>query len=99
MSENALEGTLGRTKISEYTTPPMNALVTALPGLVIIFVLAGGVNALAGVLLLISMAQLFQMKCNSIAYLRKFFTFCSNQKYQLRSNNHVLRLPNLTRTP
>ena len=50
MSENALEGTLGRTKISEYTTPPMNALVTALPGLVIIFVLAGGVNALAGVL-------------------------------------------------
>ena len=29
----------------------MNALVTALPGLVIIFVLAGGVNALAGVLL------------------------------------------------
>ena len=53
MSENALEGTLCRTKISEYTTPPMNALVTALPGLVIIFVLAGGVNALAGVLLLI----------------------------------------------
>ena len=51
MSENALEGTLCRTKISEYTTPPMNALVTALPGLVIIFVLAGGVNALAGVLL------------------------------------------------
>ena len=50
MSENALEGTLGRTKISEYTTPPMNALITALPGLVIIFVLAGGVNALAGVL-------------------------------------------------
>ena len=50
MSENALEGTLCRTKISEYTTPPMNALVTALPGLVIIFVLAGGVNALAGVL-------------------------------------------------
>ena len=57
---NALEGTLiiielkrnslGRTEISEYTTPPMNALVTALPGLVIIFVLAGGVNALAGVL-------------------------------------------------
>ena len=31
----------------------MNALVTALPGLVPIFVLAGGVNALAGVLLLI----------------------------------------------
>ena len=28
----------------------MNALVIALPGLVIIFVLAGGVNALAGVL-------------------------------------------------
>ena len=32
------------------------------------------------------------MKCNSIAYLREFFTFCSNQTYQLRSNNHVLRL-------
>ena len=29
---------LGRTEISEYTTPPMNALVTALPGLVVIFV-------------------------------------------------------------
>ena len=60
MFKNALEGTLlitdlkrnslGRTEISEYTTPPMNALVTALPGLMIIFVLAGGVNALAGVL-------------------------------------------------
>ena len=57
---NALEGTLkitdlkrnslGGTEISEYT-PPINALVTALPGLVPIFVLAGGVNALAGVLL------------------------------------------------
>ena len=33
------------------------------------------------------------MKGNSIAYLREFFTFCSNQTYQLRSNNHVLRLP------
>ena len=33
------------------------------------------------------------MKGNSIAHLREFFTFCSNQKYQLRSNNHVLRLP------
>jgi len=33
------------------------------------------------------------MKCNSIAYLREFFTFCSNQTYQLRSSNHVLRLP------
>ena len=41
---------LGRTEISEYTPPPMNALFTALPGLVPIFVLAGGVNALAGVL-------------------------------------------------
>ena len=59
MSENALAGTLGRTKISEYTTPPMNALVTALPGLVIIFVLAGGVNALAGVLLDIQMMGVF----------------------------------------
>ena len=57
MSENALEGTLCRTKISEYTTPPMNALVTALPGLVIIFVLAGGVNALAGVLFDFIMGQ------------------------------------------
>ena len=28
----------------------MNSLVTALPGLVIIFILAGGVDALAGVL-------------------------------------------------
>ena len=42
---------LGRTEISEYTTPPMKALDTSLPGLVIIFVLAGGVNALASVLL------------------------------------------------
>ena len=41
---------LGRTEKSEFTSPPMNALVTALPGLVPIFVLAGGVNALAGVL-------------------------------------------------
>ena len=32
------------------------------------------------------------MKGNSIAYLREFFTFCSNQTYQLRSKNHVLRL-------
>ena len=33
------------------------------------------------------------MKCNSIAYLREFFTFCSNQTCQLRSSNLVLRLP------
>ena len=33
----------------------MNALVAALPGLVPIFVLAGGVNALAGVLLIYNM--------------------------------------------
>ena len=61
ISQNALEGTLiitdlkrnslGRTEISEYTTPPMDALVTALPGLVTIFVLADGENALAVVLL------------------------------------------------
>ena len=41
---------LGRTEISEYTPPPMNSVVTALPGLVPIFDSAGGVNALAGVL-------------------------------------------------
>ena len=41
---------LGRTEISEYTPPPMNSLVTALPGLVPIFVSAGGENSLAGVL-------------------------------------------------
>ena len=35
----------------------MNALVTALLGLVPIFVLAGGVNALAGVLLLFKMIK------------------------------------------
>ena len=35
------------------------------------------------------------MKCNSVAfsYHREFFTFCSSQTYQLRSNNLVLRLP------
>ena len=57
MAKNALEGTLiitdlkrsslGRTEISEYTPPPMNASYSLVP----IFVLAGGVNALAGVLL------------------------------------------------
>ena len=34
------------------------------------------------------------MRYNSIAYFREFFTFCSNQTYhQLRSSNHVFRLP------
>ena len=33
------------------------------------------------------------IKGNSIEYLREFFIFCSNQTYQLRSNNNVLRLP------
>ena len=33
------------------------------------------------------------IKGNSIDYLREFFIFCSNQTYQLRSNNNVLRLP------
>ena len=32
------------------------------------------------------------MKSDSIAYLGEFFTFCSNQTYQLRCSNHVLRL-------
>ena len=41
---------MGRTEISECTPPPKNSLVTALPGLVPIFVSAGGMNALAGVL-------------------------------------------------
>ena len=40
------------------------------------------------------------MKGNSIDNLRDFFTFGSNQlTYQLRSNNHVLRLPKPTRMP
>ena len=38
----------------------MNALVTALPGLVPIFVSAGGVNALAGVLLILGSGASFR---------------------------------------
>ena len=34
------------------------------------------------------------MKGNSFNYLRELFTISSNQIYQLRSNNHVLYLPN-----
>ena len=30
------------------------------------------------------------MKGNSTDYLRKFFTICTNQSYELRSNNNVL---------
>ena len=45
---------LGRTEISEYTPPPMNALVTALPGLVPIFVLVGVVREAEGILLTFS---------------------------------------------
>ena len=58
MSKNALEGTLiitdlkrsslGRTEISEYTPPPPNERSSY--SLVPIFVLAGRVNDLAGVL-------------------------------------------------
>ena len=33
------------------------------------------------------------MKGNSTDYLHKFFTICTNQTYELRSNNHVLHLP------
>jgi hypothetical protein len=33
------------------------------------------------------------MKGNSTDYLRKFFTICTNQTCELRSNNHVLHLP------
>ena len=59
-----------RTEISKYTTLPMNALVTALPGPVIIFVLVGGVNALAGVLLLRKFVSLSCNVCMFVYFLK-----------------------------
>ena len=80
MSSNALEGTLiitdlkrnslGRTEISEYTTPPMNALVTALPGLVPIFCFGRWSERLSRRLVILkNFLILFPTKINFLLYL------------------------------
>ena len=64
----------------------MNALVTALPGLVIIFVLAGGVNALAGVLSTIKSSKsiLQQKMCNFI------FNDNKNDRHYLKDHKNCI---------
>ena len=62
----------------------MNSLVTALPGIVLIFVLAGGVNALAGV-------SCHNFKTNSVVRLKYgtapcIFSHVTNIKYQHRKD-------------
>ena len=68
----------------------MNALVTALPGLVVIFVLAGGVNALVGVLFPFSGECGQYIKVTDVMYVCRLCTSNLNTAHKRNDRSRVI---------